>query len=79
MAQKEELRKSIVFDEVNATLNRMGIIANNSNDPVEVFLATQMEAIIGRVVEDIVMTLRNPALDATAEEFMKAALEDQKK
>ena len=57
----------------------MGMIANNSNDPVEVFLATQMEAIIGRVVEDIVMTLRNPALDATAEEFMKAALEDQKK
>lgn len=79
MAQKEELRKSIVFDEVNATLNRMTIIANNSNDPVEVFLATQMESIIGRVVEDIVMTLRNPALDATADEFMKAALEDQKK
>jgi hypothetical protein len=68
----ENARKSIVFDELNATLRRIGIIAKNSNDPVEVFLATQIDPIMRSVIMDVERTLKNPALEATAIEFMKA-------
>ena len=73
----QELSKSIVFDEVNATLKRVKIIEDNSNDPVDVFLAAQVEAILTNVTHDIKSTLNNPALESTAEEFVKVARENK--
>ena len=71
-----EIKNPIVFDEVNATLNRVKIIQENCSDPVEVFLAIQVGAVLNNVLADLTRTLQNPALETTAKEFMKAMQED---
>ncbi len=71
-----EIKNPIVFDEVNATLNRVKIIQENSSDPVEVFLAIQVGAVLNNVLADLTRTLQNPALETTAKEFMKAMQDD---
>ena len=72
MAKAPEIRSSIVFDEVNATLNRVQLVMNNSDNPVEVFVAAQVSNVLSNVVADVGMLLMNPSLDATAEQFVKA-------
>ena len=71
-----EIKNPIVFDEVNATFNRVKIIQENSSDPVEVFLAIQVGAVLNNVLADLTRTLQNPALETTAKEFMKAMQDD---
>jgi len=70
---------SIVYDELNATVQRVKLVADNSNNPVEVFLATQVSNILGNVLMDVANTLANPGLEATAKEFYDAIQDDKKK
>lgn len=72
MAKAPEIRSSMVFDEINATFNRVQLVMNNSDNPVEVFVAAQVSNVLSNVVADVGMLLMNPSLDATAEQFVKA-------
>ena len=76
--QEKNAPKYIVYDEVNATLHRMEIIVNNSSNPVEVFLATQVGNILGNVVQDISSMLSNPSLEDTAKEFYEQMKAEKK-
>lgn len=69
MATDDKTVKYIVADEVNATLCRMKIIVDNSTNPVEVFLATQVSGILDNVMLDITNMLNNPSLKDTAQRF----------
>ncbi len=71
--------KSIVYDEINATVKRVKLVADNSSSPVEVFLATQVGNILGNVLLDVANTLANPGLETTAKEFYEAIQDDKKK
>lgn len=76
MPQQEENRRSIVFDELNATWNRIKLIRDNSDDPVEVFLAVQLESVLYGIIGDVSTTLNNPVLESTAEDFVKSMRQD---
>lgn len=69
MPKIKDNRKSIVFDEINATANRIQLVAMNSSDPVEKFLAYQLLPIVGNIVADVTSMLSNPELDRVAKEF----------
>ena len=69
MPKIKDNRKSIVFDEINATANRIQLVAMNASDPVEKFLAYQLLPIVGNIVADVTSMLSNPELDRVAKEF----------
>ena len=71
-------RTSIVFDEINATANRVQMVAMNSSDPVEKFLAYQLLPIIGNIVADVTSMLANPEIDRVAKEFADSAQKSPK-
>ena len=77
--QENNAPKSMVYDEVNASLRRMEIIVNNSSNPIEVFLATQVGSILGNVVQDILSMLSNPSLEDTAKDFYNQMKADKKR
>ena len=72
MAKAPEIRSSMVFDEINARFNRVQLVMNNSDIPVEVIVAAQVSNVLSNVIADVGMLLMNPSLDATAEQFVKA-------
>lgn len=63
--------RSITVDEVTAVFNRMKIIMDNSENPVEVFLANHMYNVLGDVLADLNSILANPNLELIAEQFVK--------
>lgn len=69
MATDDKTVKYIVSDEISATLCRMKLIVDNSTNPVEVFLATQVSGILDNVMLDITNMLTNPSLEETAKRF----------
>ena len=69
MAKDDKTVKYIVSDEISATLCRMKLIVDNSTNPVEVFLATQVSGILDNVMLDITNMLTNPSLEETAKRF----------
>lgn len=71
MPQKQELPKSIVFSEVNAVTNRVKMILDNSDDPVEQFVAYQILPVLGNMVTDVVSILTTEHIDSIAIDFMK--------
>ena len=73
MSKNEDKRTSIVFDEVNALANRLKIVADNSGNPVDMFLACQLMPIVGNLVADITSMMANPELDRIAKEFADSA------
>jgi hypothetical protein len=62
----------MVYDELDATVRRVRLVADNSSNPVEVFLATQVTDILGNVLVDVANTLANPGLEETAKEFYES-------
>lgn len=69
MATDDKTVKYIVSDEISATLCRMKLIVDNSTNPVEVFLATQVSGILDNVMLDVTNMLTNPSLEETAKRF----------
>jgi hypothetical protein len=69
MSTDDKTVKYIVSDEISATLCRMKLIVDNSTNPVEVFLATQVSGILDNVMLDITNMLTNPSLEETAKRF----------
>ncbi len=69
MSTDDKTVKYIVSDEISATLCRMKLIVDNSTNPVEVFLATQVSDILDNVMLDITNMLTNPSLEETAKRF----------
>ena len=63
---------SMVYDELDATVRRVRLVADNSSNPVEVFIATQVTDILGNVLVDVANTLTNPGLEETAKEFYES-------
>jgi len=69
MPKNMDNRTSIVFDEINATANRLQMVANNSNNPIDKFLAYQLLPVVGNLVADVTDMLVNPDLDQIAKDF----------
>ena len=70
MPKIKDNRTSVVFDEINSTANRIQLVAMNSSNPVDKFLAYQLLPIVGNIVADVTSMLGNPELDRVAKEFV---------
>lgn len=69
---KEPELKSIVLDEIKATFNRIQIVADNSENPVERMVAIQLLPVLNgniRAVESLLMT---PGIEEKAKDFCES-------
>ncbi len=72
-----ETRSSIVFDELKSVRNRIKLLVDNSGNPIEIFIGNQVYNVLNNLTEEVSVLLKNPNLEATADQFVKMLQEKQ--
>ena len=63
---------SIALDEINSTFNRLKILADNSENPVERMLAIQLLPVMNEHVQIVTSILLTPGIEDKARQFCQS-------